>query len=607
MTSISRGALALGTVALLLVVTHLFVPAVDHSNLDEKLNESYGKLVELHYNGQKESKKHNDNVSQRLSVIEEALDKLSQEVMQTDRLLEPRANLDSKQAQTAFPSQVKSQGQITTTSQHQAAEGTAAEDAAVAALEEKAALSEEEDPSATMHGRRWSYAAALGNHGNEIRLPRAHELPRQAPNGTATWEAPRGLTLGKYTVSEIQEASGIDYSVPSSTLVVFHHVTHHAGTYWCNIAKAHYHGAVDPHACNRIATRRMPFKGYLIRKNRMPGDHNFPVKGSKWDKGGAEMNSSEQMTQIDAINDSTLKTPLMIRGRDLRELGPSWISYESYFPLDPRTKDGPAAAFDNLALDRRIGLVFVTRHPLTRLLSFDGGNKKLRVVECEEMNREVLAAGGSDTFDCSQAGTKNDWPIGPRSNPTKECELVWRNQQWAAEKENYSLRWTGGSYSMLKTSRDKINREYLKEAKRRVALGDVVITTHDTPKSICVMCKAFRWNEQRCALQHELARTRVLRSSSHNSLEYSRDRFVGCIKKFRRKHEDATLQDLQAKTKVENLQTKLSKSEEVLLRRIDGEYAWARLAEENALGIEHHEWMTKLFETQAKYYGCTDG
>ena len=157
---------------------------------------------------------------------------------------------------------------------------------------------------------------------------------------------------------------------------------------------------------------------------------------------------------------------------------------------------------------------------------------------------------------------------------------------------------------MFKTKRDKINREYLKEAKRRVALGDVVITTHDTPKSICVMCKAFRWNEQQCEIHRKSARTRVLRSSS---LEYSRDRFVGCIKKFRRKHEDATLQDLQAKTKVENLQTKLSKSEEVLLRRIDGEYAWARLAEENALGIELHEWMTKLFETQAKYYGCTDG
>ena len=98
---------------------------------------------------------------------------------------------------------------------------------------------------------------------------------------------------------------------------------------------------------------------------------------------------------------------------------------------------------------------------------------------------------------------------------------------------------------MLKTSRDTINREYLKEAKRRVALGDVVITTHDTPKSICVMCKALRWNEQQCELHRKSASTRV---SSHNSLEYSRDRFVGCIKKFRRKHEDAILQDLQAKS-----------------------------------------------------------
>ena len=96
MTSFNHGALALGTVALLLVVTHLLMPADDQSNLDEKLNASYGKLAELHYNGQKEFKKHNDNVTQRLSVIEEALDKLSQEVVQTDRLRAEKEKLVEK-------------------------------------------------------------------------------------------------------------------------------------------------------------------------------------------------------------------------------------------------------------------------------------------------------------------------------------------------------------------------------------------------------------------------------------------------------------------------------------------------------------------------------
>ena len=187
------------------------------------------------------------------------------------------------------------------------------------------------------------------------------------------------------------------------------------------------------------------------------------------------MDQKTQMSQRDAFNDPTLNDPT----RNLRKLGASWISYESHFP----TSMGAVSAFDNLALDRRISLIFVTRHPLTRLLSSDDQNKKLREAECKQINEEVVAAGGSDTFDCSQAGTKSEWPVGPRSNPTKECELVWRNQQWAAEKANYSLRWIGGSHG-------KLNLKYLHEAKRRVGLGDVVITTHDTLQSICVMCKA---------------------------------------------------------------------------------------------------------------------
>ena len=254
MKSFSLGALALGSVALLVMLNHLSM-----LDLDKKLNKSYGKLVELHYNGQKEHSTHIDKVTQRLSVIEAVM-------ADNTRNLE---NLVQQQA----------------TKVEQKGDGNAATKVPL-----QTALAEKEQPSAAMHGRRWSFAAVLGNRGEEIRLPRAQELPRRPPNGTTTWEAPRGSTLGEYTISEIQDATGIDYSVPSSTLVVFHHVTHHAGTYWCQIAKAHYHGAVNPHACDRVATREMTFKGYLIRKDQMPGDHNFPARGtrtqpSKWDKG----------------------------------------------------------------------------------------------------------------------------------------------------------------------------------------------------------------------------------------------------------------------------------------------------------------------------------
>ena len=81
MTRLKHGAIALGIVALLLVLAHLAMPVDDHSKLDT-LSQSYDKLLQREAVRQQEHATLSTQTSQQLHQITHAIDKLSQQMTQ---------------------------------------------------------------------------------------------------------------------------------------------------------------------------------------------------------------------------------------------------------------------------------------------------------------------------------------------------------------------------------------------------------------------------------------------------------------------------------------------------------------------------------------------
>ena len=246
----------------------------------------------------------------------------------------------------------------------------------------------------------------------------------------------------------------------------------------------------------------------------------------------------------------------------------------------------------------------MARNPLTRMLAGDGEAWAAAQPECDQMAAEVRAVNGSDVPECS-------------SFRSYGCNVGWRSHAWQTSKgiDNYNLRWITGRLWGV-TGRHQLGPGVVAKAKRRVALGDLVLSTHNISQSICLMCKALRWDEKLCvrlledtaASERKMAKKsergnifeRTKSALAHNNVDLAHDRFVACFDKFRRDHEDVLLDRLKKKDPA-----KYTESEKLLLRRIDGEYAWGWLSRMNSFDLQLFAWQSELFQTQTRYYGCS--
>ena len=241
------------------------------------------------------------------------------------------------------------------------------------------------------------------------------------------------------------------------------------------------------------------------------------------------------------------------------------------------------------------------------MLSGDGDGWAAAQPECDQMVAEVQAVNGSDVPECSEFRSYG-------------CNVGWRSNAWQTSKgiDNYNLRWIAGRVALDGKAvwRDRLGPGVVAKAKQRVALGDLVISTHNISQSICLMCKSLRWDEKLCvrlledtdASERKMAKKseggnifeRTKSALAHNSVDLAHDRFVACFDLFRRDHEDVLLDRLKGKDPA-----KYTESEKLLLRRIDGEYAWGWLSRMNSFDLQLFAWQSELFQTQTRYYGCT--